>query len=927
VASEYSVNIRLNTAQVRKDLKDIKTDIDKLGKVNLGTNQKTQRTEAQILDSKRAQQDMMSKTRRIGDLVQKQADQGLKVGRAQEAIQKSALLNQKKDFVGSEKLLKVAMNELKIQKAISKEITQQTVLKTKLAAKPAKIPKVIDVTTGVSQSRFGSANQVGSPRYFASRAGMMQGPADPPYAPGMFGSSPIGGSRFMFGSPAQVDFAGSGMGRSSLRGNRFQFKSPAFFDAAARAGGQRSPIGGSRFTFGSPAFNAAQGVGAPRVPIGGRSDLVGSPANLLSIGKQNAMPVKGFESLVGSPAYYEAQNKEMFRIAKMNTLPVKGLKHIVGSPAYLEDQLKKVKKMKGQTGFKADQYGPQLAPMQGPAFPTGRAQALNFDSRGNLLPGPAGSRQIRAGLGRTLARNRGPALQSAAISGAFPLLFGQGPLAAAGGAIGGGLGGAFGGQMGGFAGGLIGTAVVSGITNFANSITELGRSIETLDGQFNLLTQKSLFSSKEAENRAKILQALGEREKLATLLSKELTTVLGEGGAKKLREAAEVSKELDKTITELTISLQLLLAEPLTKFLKIVNDVLDPGTKVSLGEGKGDVIFGGKEEKFIEDFKKVLELFSQGQLDRIFKAAADLQINPADTAARKVLQAEGLSGLSNSELQAIRKFSLGKQVNPQSEFFGGDGSDINDAANNIIDIDVKRVAAAQRKVKAMQKEIEFAKLVTEEGIKEADIQKQIEAITENLNEKELKMLETQGLSVRALVEKNNQAKQLVDNARLVEQSFKNLTQNISTDLAQGIQGLIRGTSTLNDVLNNVLNKMIDAAFNMAFFGNAAGTLTRGPGSGLFGAIFGGLLANGGPAKAGKSYIVGEKGPELFTPGVSGTVSPNSSLGGSTNIFVNVDASGSSAEGDEEQGRQLGLAISAAVQSEILQQKRPGGLLA
>ena len=47
---------------------------------------------------------------------------------------------------------------------------------------------------------------------------------------------------------------------------------------------------------------------------------------------------------------------------------------------------------------------------------------------------------------------------------------------------------------------------------------------------------------------------------------------------------------------------------------------------------------------------------------------------------------------------------------------------------------------------------------------------------------------------------------------------------------------------------------------------------------------------------------------------------NHALGGSTNIVVNVDASGSSAEGDEEQGRQLGLAISAAVQSEIIQQK-------
>ena len=119
--------------------------------------------------------------------------------------------------------------------------------------------------------------------------------------------------------------------------------------------------------------------------------------------------------------------------------------------------------------------------------------------------------------------------------------------------------------------------------------------------------------------------------------------------------------------------------------------------------------------------------------------------------------------------------------------------------------------------------------------------------------------------------------------------------------------------------------MIDAAFNMAFFGNASGTLTKG--LGLFGSLFSGFLANGGPAKAGRSYIVGEKGPELFTPGVSGMVTPNSQMGGSTNIVVNVDASGSNVEGDEEQGRELGRIISAAIQSELIKQKRPGGMLA
>jgi len=92
--------------------------------------------------------------------------------------------------------------------------------------------------------------------------------------------------------------------------------------------------------------------------------------------------------------------------------------------------------------------------------------------------------------------------------------------------------------------------------------------------------------------------------------------------------------------------------------------------------------------------------------------------------------------------------------------------------------------------------------------------------------------------------------------------------------------------------------------------------------------FPGFRADGGPVRRGNSFIVGERGPELFSPGVSGMITPNEMLGGgSTNIVVNVDASGSSVEGDEQQGRELGRVISAAVQSELIQQKRPGGLLA
>ena len=85
-------------------------------------------------------------------------------------------------------------------------------------------------------------------------------------------------------------------------------------------------------------------------------------------------------------------------------------------------------------------------------------------------------------------------------------------------------------------------------------------------------------------------------------------------------------------------------------------------------------------------------------------------------------------------------------------------------------------------------------------------------------------------------------------------------------------------------------------------------------------------ANGGLIPGGRPSLVGEKGPELFTPASSGFVTPNHALGGSVNVSVNVDASGTSTEGDGASGEQLGRLIGAAVQAELIKEKRPGGLL-
>ena len=50
---------------------------------------------------------------------------------------------------------------------------------------------------------------------------------------------------------------------------------------------------------------------------------------------------------------------------------------------------------------------------------------------------------------------------------------------------------------------------------------------------------------------------------------------------------------------------------------------------------------------------------------------------------------------------------------------------------------------------------------------------------------------------------------------------------------------------------------------------------------------------GAPVSGGGSYLVGERGPEMFTPNTSGSITPSNKLGGTTvNMNINaVDASG------------------------------------
>ena len=96
-------------------------------------------------------------------------------------------------------------------------------------------------------------------------------------------------------------------------------------------------------------------------------------------------------------------------------------------------------------------------------------------------------------------------------------------------------------------------------------------------------------------------------------------------------------------------------------------------------------------------------------------------------------------------------------------------------------------------------------------------------------------------------------------------------------------------SSLSD-LNAQLTSFYDKLASVANVGNLSGAsgigaLSAGPTQRVIGPA---ARAGGGPVDAGTSYLVGERGPELYTPSASGFITPNGGGGGKQIINVMLD---------------------------------------
>ena len=195
----------------------------------------------------------------------------------------------------------------------------------------------------------------------------------------------------------------------------------------------------------------------------------------------------------------------------------------------------------------------------------------------------------------------------------------------------------------------------------------------------------------------------------------------------------------------------------------------------------------------------------------------------------------------------------------------------------------------------------------------------------------------------------------VDQAALAQARFSDalaITKPVTDDLFDSLLSVVEGTKTAEqafaDFLRSIASILFSAAKSIiaqylaigyarlfAFPGSSAGPgpiapeIQSGKLFGLGDAINTGMrsAASGKGALMNQPYLVGERGPELFVPRNNGTIVPNHQMGAGASVTVNVDASGSSVEGSSNQAAQLGRMLGAAVQAELIKQKRPGGLLA
>ena len=584
---------------------------------------------------------------------------------------------------------------------------------------------------------------------------------------------------------------------------------------------------------------------------------------------------------------------------------------------------------------------------------------------------------IRGGIFQKGSPNQ-KRFEGVALGAGFPALFGGG----AGSILGGGLGG----LTGSFGAQIALSAIGQQIDRFIASVAAVGTALTSASGTVEMFREKNLFSSDAVKEHAFQLEEQGKMQELATLLTKDLASQIGKNAVESFQLLGGETKEFLKTINHLFLAVQGFVAGPLAKLLSAINTVLGGvSTDVQFGALRGSLTgdAAAQFEAIIAETRGTRELTSkerqrallsgkstdpvEGKLTTAVKEA--VLKDPRVAKLRQAIDVTGQTTLDDTlGFKPPKDAEAEKAAREEARIQKRLGK-LEEERKKVLEISrfkdkITAAEAAQDKqlVIRLKGEQQIAEIEAKRKQDLVDITDQrlidqinINAATEKLaahrdTERELAEFQKTSAQERFDLMQKHIEQQYELNEAVKQQAAlaEGIAETLGQGMAQSFDALIDGAQSwgaaLQDIAANVLRDIAKQLIQIYVIEQAVGFLRAyltpfspstplGAGGGQVGR-FGTLgpnygvpqFANGGNPPVGRPSIVGERGPELFVPRTAGTIVPNHAMGGA-NVVVNVDASGSSAQGDGQQAKALGSAIGAAVQAELIKQKRPGGLLA
>ena len=163
--------------------------------------------------------------------------------------------------------------------------------------------------------------------------------------------------------------------------------------------------------------------------------------------------------------------------------------------------------------------------------------------------------------------------------------------------------------------------------------------------------------------------------------------------------------------------------------------------------------------------------------------------------------------------------------------------------------------------------------------KAAGLRRELERYRDTLSEGQIKNVEREITDILTSGIEEIDIAGIRDMYRGLEESSDEAAQSanqLGFTFASAFEDAIVQGRELSDVMKGLVQDILRIFVRSA--------ITQPLGDAL-GGFFGGFKAAGGPVDGGTSYIVGEKGPELFTPSMSGYITPNDKLGGGGNTYV------------------------------------------